>query len=381
MNRALIVTSVASMISQFNIPNIKLLIELGYKVTVATNFKNPGNIPEDESVKLINFLEEMDVECINIPFSRNPVDKHNIESYKILKEIITSNGYKLIHCQSPIGGAITRLAAKGTSGKIIYTAHGFHFFKGAPLKNWVTYYPLEKYLSRYTDVLITINNEDFFNSKKFHAKKLKKVHGVGIETHHNIIDDDKIKEMKKELGILKNQMVFISVGELNDNKNHSIVLKAFSTLTELNYQYLIIGQGPKADELQMLINKYELTDNIKLLGYRDDVPELLSLSDVFIFPSYREGLSKALMEAMSYGLPVIASKIRGNIDLVCEKKGGYLFNPNDYRSLSKKIKNLYYHGEKRKSFSEWNKDIITEYDMKKVNEEMKEIYKYILEIK
>lgn len=333
--KVLILASVASMIDQFNIPNIKLLIEMGFTVEVACNFLS-GNTCSDEKIQTLKtMLDKMGVKIYQIDFARDAFKlSQNLRAYRQVLEIMTNNRYEFIHCHSPIGGLCGRLAGHKTKTKVIYTAHGFHFYKGAPLLNWLVYYPIEKFLSRYTDVLITINKEDFARAKTFHARKVEYVPGVGIDIDKiQAVTVDRTKK-RKELGIPDDAFLFISVGELNRNKNHEIVIRALSMLdANDNLYYIIAGTGPLKGHLQSLIKKSGLSSRIQLLGYRTDVIKLLKISDCFVFPSLREGLPVALMEAITCGLSVVCSSIRGNTDLVDDDLNGCLFRSSDIGSL------------------------------------------------
>ena len=210
--------------------------------------------------------------------------------------MINENKYAFIHCHNPISGIISRLAAKKSNTKIIYTAHGFHFYKGAPVKNWILFYPIEKLCSLYTDVLITINKEDYKLAKnKFYARKIVYIPGIGIDISkfQNVqINKD---ELKKELGLPKEGFILLSVGELNKNKNHSVVIKALSELGRKDIHYIIAGVGSLKNELEKLAIEKNIEDQVHFLGYRTDIDKIYQIADVFVFPSYREGLSVALM--------------------------------------------------------------------------------------
>ena len=322
MKKALQLASVASMIDQFNIPNIKLLRSIGYKVDVVADFTNPGNISIERARELIKQLESMDVRVIDIAVPRSLDPKTVISAYRRVRELVTTEHYNLIHCHSPIGGAIVRLAAKNErkkGTKVIYTAHGFHFYNGAPLKNWILFYPVEKWLSRYTDILITINQEDYKRaSGKFYAKKIIYVPGIGVDTEKFGLHANG-SNIRKELGIKCDDIMFLSVGEFNTNKNHEVVIRAMTQLEQKLY-YIIVGKGNKENELKQLIIQLKLQDRVKLVGFRNDIADIYNAADVFIFPSFREGLSVSLMEAMASGLPVVCSRIRGNIDLISKRK-------------------------------------------------------------
>lgn len=336
MKRALMYASVASMIQQFNMNNIKLLIELGYKVDVACNFEFGSTISNEKIELLKNDLKDLNVDYYHIPVPRKITDLKNIkESYKQTLDLLNKMNYDLIHCHSPIGGLICRIANKNSNNykncKMIYTAHGFHFFKGNnPVKNFV-FRNIEKYGAKYTDVLITINKEDYAAAKKFKLKKngrVEYVPGIGIDLEKiDSIQGDK-KKLCNELNIPEDSILLLSVGELNENKNHKAVIDTLPSLSE-NIHYIICGTGKLYDEYIEKAKNLNIANRLHLLGYRDDVIKIMKSSDIFIFPSKREGLSVALMEAMACGLPCIASKIRGNTDLITFYDYGYLFKNNN----------------------------------------------------
>lgn len=371
--KVLIVASVASMIDQFNMPNIRLLQEMGYEVHVACNFEKGNSCSLEKIQTLKKLLENIEVKYYQINFERNILKIFsNFSAYKEVKKILEKNRYRFLHCHSPIGGVIGRIAGYLTQTKVIYTAHGFHFFKGAPLLNWLLYYPIEKYLSRYTEILITINKEDYERAKTFYAKKVEYIPGVGIDVEK--IKNIKIdKEQKrKELGLSKDSIVLLSVGELNKNKNHSIVIKALAKLNNPNIHYLICGQGNLKEYLEKLIKKLKLENNVKLLGFRKDIYEIYKISDIFVFPSKREGLSVALMEAIVCELPIICSDIRGNRDIVENEKNGILIkkekNYNLKLILNKILK------KKKNSIKIFNESIIKKINIKVINKIMRKIY-------
>jgi len=356
--------------AKFLIPHIKMLIELGHTVDVAFNIRQEID-PE---------IVKMGCKVHTIDFQRSPLHKDNIKAYVTLKKIITINNYELIHTHTPVASAITRLVCKNMGNiKIIYTAHGFHFYKGAPLKNWILYYPIEKYLAKYTDVLITMNKEDYELAKnKFKAKKIEFVPGVGIDVEKIIdIKVDRILK-RKELGLSENDFVILSIGELNKNKNHETVIKSISKLETENIKYIICGQGPLDHYLRNLICKLNLRDKVQLLGFRRDVIEILKISDLLIFPSFREGLPVSVMEAMASGLPCIGTKIRGNQDLISEGKGGlFIDKPIDVENFVRAIQKLEKDENLRRIQGEYNFSNIKKYDIKNINNILDSIYKDI----
>lgn len=312
MKRVLMLASVASMIDQFNMPNIALLQKLGYQVDVACNFIE-GNTCSDERVaELKQKLQDMHVRCYQIDFARNI--KHMGQNMKALWQVeglMKQNTYAFCHCHSPIGGVVARIAGHRTRTKVIYTAHGFHFYQGAPVMNWLVYYPVEKMLSRWTDVLITINHEDYkLAKKKFKMKKLTYVPGIGIDTQRECLSQKEKEEKRKELGIPQAAFLITNAAEFTPNKNQKTVIEAIESLDNPNIYFVMCGIGEKKAELEAYVKEQGLQEHIRFVGFRTDLHEILQASDCFVLSSFREGLSVALMEAMAEGLPVVCGRIR-----------------------------------------------------------------------
>lgn len=378
MKKALIVASVASMIDQFNMQNIKLLIDNGYKVDVACNCKVGNTISDERVEQLIRKLKSWDVNVYHVPIPRKVADVQNIvKSIKIVKNIIKNGNYEIMHSHSPIGSVVARIAScseRKNGLRVIYTVHGFHFYKRAPLKNWMVFFPIEWMFSWITDELITINKEDYsFARKHLHAKHCSYIPGVGINIDNFVLTSEENRLTKRtSLGLKDDEIFILSVGELNSNKNHRIVLEALSRINNTNCRYFIAGKG---DNDTFLMNEAErLGVDLTLLGYRNDVNELLNAADIYVFPSFREGLSVALMEAMASGLPCIASNIRGNTDLICPQKGGFLCNPNSSDEFSSAIQQLSCNPTLCKKYGKYNQKRIEMFSMNRVLEKTKNIY-------
>ena len=339
MKRMLMLASVASMIDQFNMPNIELLQEMGYEVHVACNFEKGSTCTDEKVLELKKKLKKLHVRFFQIDFERNVMKlNQDLKAYKQVLKLARKYQYTFIHCHSPIGGVVGRLVGHKTNTKVIYTAHGFHFYKGAPVQNWLLYYPIEKFLSRYTDILITINKEDYQRAKKkFDAKKVEYVPGVGINIKK--FQDIKIDRERKrrELGIKTEDTVLISVGELNKNKNHEVIIKALAKLQRPDIQYLLVGKGSLKEYLAEMAKNLGVGEQVHFLGFRNDVAELYKTADIFVFPSKREGLPVALMEAMTCGIASIASGVRGNTDLIKNEFNGILTSPNRSEDYEKAI--------------------------------------------
>ena len=362
--KILYVTTVSGTINAFLIPHIHMLLDQGYSVDIACN------VQREIDISLIN----RDCKVFDIELQRSPLKKENYLAYKKLKSIVQN--YDIVHTHTPVASTILRLACKNYKKiKVFYTAHGFHFYTGAPIANWLIYYPIEKWLSRYTDVLITINKEDYQRAKKlFKAGRVEYIPGVGLDTRKfaNVTIDRFAK--RKELGLSEDAFVLLSVGELNKNKNHEIVIKALARLNNSKIYYVICGAGPLHNHLNELSNKLGVGNQVKLLGFRSDIAEIYKAADLFVFPSLREGLPVSLMEAMASGLSVVCSNIRENRDLVKDGVGGYFVKPKDVDKFAQYIKDLFVCTENSKSMTEYNIEAVKFFDSKAVIKRMQEIY-------
>lgn len=367
--KILYVTTIGRTMSFFT-DFIRVLLQDGHQVDIATNENNGDSSVPDEICKL-------GCSVYHISCTRSPLSKGNLKCIKEIRKIVQANHYDIVHCHTPIASACTRLACRKirkSGTKVIYTAHGFHFYTGAPIINWILYYSIEKICAKWTDVLITINTEDFSRAKrKFKATgKIVFVPGVGIDTDkfsNVIINRD---EKRVSLGLPKDAFILLSVGELNENKNHQIVIRALAELKDPNMHYVIAGKGNQKVLLEKLANDLGVGKQVHLLGHRNDIPELDKMADVYLLPSYREGLNVSVMEAMSSGLPCIVSDIRGNRDMVEEGKGGYLINPRDFKTIVFAINRV---KSSIKEFGSYNARQTEKYSKQSISILMKNIYK------
>jgi len=371
--KVLFVATVEIHLLNFHIPFMKLLQEKGYEVHVATKL---GNRQQE--------FDEIGVIKHNVDFSRSPYSPKVFKSLQQMEELLKKIRFSLVHVHTPVAAFITRLACQRTNTHpVLYTAHGFHLYKGAPLKNWLLYYNMEKLAAHWTDGLITINEEDYKAAQKFKLRKNGKVFfvpgvGVDIASLEQRARSISRSKKRKELGLSVGTAVIITVGELNANKNHIQVLKALSKLTKTNFHYLIVGNGESEQKLKKAVNELMLQDKVSFLGFRRDVPELLTASDVFILTSRKEGLPKAVLEAMAIGLPIIATDVRGNRDLVKSGENGYLVPVDDVETTSQVIKKLISSPELRNSMQEKNKEKARAYALDRILPQMEKIYEYIL---
>ena len=366
-----VATVVKNHIMEFHIPYLKMFKEAGWETAVAA--RNDYKNPEDCQIPYCDTYYD-------IPFERNPFKPGNLEAYRKLKEIIDAGHYDIIHCHTPVGAALTRLAARASrkrGTKVIYTAHGFHFYKGAPLLNWMIFYPVERWLAHYTDTLITINKEDYERAKSFKAGRVCYVPGVGVDLNKFNTQSVNREGKRRELGFTKDDFILLSVGELIPRKNHQLVLHALGLLQKQgklgNIQYVICGRGVKLDELKALAQELQIADHVHFLGYRNDISAICQASDLFVFMSKQEGLPVAMMEAMACGVPVICSDIRGNTDLVENGVSG-IISESTPEKLAENILQLVSNPSKLQELSAQAAKMIQKFDLSTVEPEMLKIY-------
>ena len=367
-----VATVVKTHIMEFHIPYLKMFKEMGWETAVAAR-----NDYENQVDCVIPYCDHY----YDVPFERNPLKPGNLKAYKSLKQVIDESAYDIIHCHTPVGAMLTRLAAKQARRrrtKLFYTAHGFHFYKGAPFINWILYYPVEKWLSRYTDVLITINTEDYERAKSFKAGKVFYVPGVGIDLKKfNVGCVDK-KSKRKEIGVQLDDFVLLSVGELISRKNHEVVIRAMEVLKQdrklEHLEYVICGRGTYEPELKKLAVELKVADHVHFLGYRSDICEICNCSDLFIFMSRQEGLPVALMEAMACGLPIVCSNIRGNKDLIDDGVTG-LISDNTPEGVARAIDKLRNDNSLRERLALAALQKVKQFDLRSIVEEMKKVYR------
>lgn len=364
MKNFLMVTTIQNTIEAFLIPHIKMLEKNGYEVWIATNIHQ--EIPEELSNN----------KWINISFSRNPFSKNSFKAIKEMRKLIKNNNFEMVHFHTPVAAFLGRYAAmKEKQKNIIYTAHGFHFFKGAPIQNWLIYYPMEKLAINWTDKIITINEEDFQRAKKIARKNTKvyKVNGVGLslENYRNG-NSNKIKE---ELKILENEYVISMIGELNKNKNQIQLLKAVTLLKNKsinNIRIVLVGIGNQEDLLREEAEKNNL--KIDFLGYRKDVKDIMAASHIICSMSYREGLPRNIMEGMAQGKPFVVTGIRGNSDIIKDNKNGFLVEVNNFKETADKIENLIKDRNLISMITGNNFVDMNKFSIEKILKEMEKIY-------
>lgn len=368
VKKVLFAANLESFFTKFLVPQLKYFKEQGYEVHVACGFEGV-DIPYCDKKFDVNFARSLNF-------------KQNIQSYKQIKEVLKNEKYDLISCHTPFGGAITRLAFKNLKikdTKLVYMAHGFHFYKGAPLFNWLAYYPVEKYLAKYTDAVITINLDDYEIAKKKFKTDVRLVKGVGLDVSKFDFEmSDKEKEEYREtLEIKKDDFVMIYPAEILPRKRQIWLMQTLkNTLLENpNFKLLLPGKDSMNGKCHKLIKDLKLENQVKLLGFRKDIPKLITISDLAVTSSMQEGLPVNVMEAMYVGLPIVATACRGNRDLIKNGKNGFVVNINDRKTFIKKVD--YFSKlklEEKEKIKEINKEYIKPYLLDNVLKEITDIY-------
>lgn len=365
--KILYTATVLSHICQFHLPYLQTLQEVGVEVHVAAR----DNLAEKNGLKL-KYTDRY----FNIPFQRSPKDVRNWKAYSQLKELLHQEHYDVIVCNTPMGGIITRLAAQETrkqGTKVIYMAHGFHFYQGAPKKNWLVFYPIEKCMARYCDVLITINEEDYaLARKKFHTR-VEHIHGVGVsaERYHPVSEEER-REMRKAEGLSDDDFVILCTGELNENKDQKTLIAAAAKLKDTipNLKVLLAGNGPLEQALREQIRAEHLENIVQLLGYRTDLEKVVPAVDLVASCSHREGLGLNIIEAMLCKKVVVVSENRGHRELVDNSITGYLVPAGDGDQFSQRITELALDEDKRGRMSAEGYRKATKYTIAAVRKEL-----------
>lgn len=374
MNRKIaFVATVYRHLEAFHLPFIRLLQNKGYEIHA---YARPDH-GKDGVLK-------NNVICHDIPFQRSPFHWDNLKALKELTSSFRKEKFQLIHVHTPVAGILGRIAAKQAKiPYVMYTAHGFHFFNGAPLHYWLLYYPVERMMARWTDSLITINEEDFRRANKFNVRKdVHLVPGVGVETKQFVLNNEiEVRKHKRnELQLSEKDFVILCVAELNDNKNQKQLIEAVHVLSKKynNIKCLIVGIGESHQFLQDMVNQLQLNKIVHFLSFRRDIPELLAASDVVTLLSKREGLPKALLEALAASKPIVATNIRGNRDLVADGVNGYLVPVSDVEATVKALTKLINDPLKIQQMGYKSKEIVKRYDLEEVLLQMEQIYNQAL---
>jgi len=373
MKKRLLITSTDLMMVQFLLPHIQNLAENGYAVDIACS--DVGGRVEEIKGKTKAYTENIFV----LDLQRSPLSPQNAKGYKQLKQIFSEHRYDIVWTNEPVMGVATRLAAKkarknGTT--VLYMCHGFHFFNGAPKVNWLIYYPIEKLMAPRADCICTINTEDYKRAQGFKTKRVEYIHGIGINTDR-LTPGENQNNIRVELGLSEDAFLVLSVGELNENKNQKVILKAVNKLNDVSIHYILCGKGDQLENLQTLTRELGIENNVHFLGYRTDVVDICSQADVYVMPSKREGLPVASLEAMYCGLPVIASDTRGIQDYVADGKSGFLCGTESQSEFAAAILHMKNNAALRMQCGDFNRETVKAYCLGQVKEEVLNLFSRI----
>lgn len=377
MKKVLFITTISGFLQQFEMNDVHILQKAGYEVHYATNFNNP--IYEVN----IDDLKRMGIVLHQIDIQKSPRRLlENTKALRQLKVLMKREKFRIIHCHNPMGGVLGRLAAAshGEGAYVIYTAHGFHFYQGAPVKNWLLYYTAERLLARRTDMVITINREDYIRAGKFHLRKngrVEWIHGVGVDSRRFQPKPKLRKQKRKELGIPENSFHIVTAAELNSNKNQKVIIEALADLKNKEICYSICGKGDNAENLERLIREYHLEQQVRLLGYRRDMEEILQTADCFAFPSIREGLGIAAVEALCCGIPLIASDNRGTREYARDGYNSIICRADQPADFKEAIQRMYSDTEYHNLLSSHCRETAEKFSVEAVGKIMEGIYESV----
>lgn len=360
MKKVLIVATVQSHVAQFHNLTIRALIEKGYEVHVAAR----DNLKEKDTLQLADGVVTFD-----IPFARSPLSPANLKAYRRLKALLRQEQYDILYCHTPVGGVLSRLTGnryRKRGLRLIYVSHGFHFFRGAPKKNWLLYYPIERLLARRTDALVTINREDYELAKRrLPAKEIYHVDGIGADFSRLAPPADRAT-LRERLGLSEDSFLLLSVGELNKNKNQIVILRALSLVKDPHILLFLAGRGPMEDTLRREAEALGIAEQVRFLGYTRDLAPYLYGADAFALMSYREGLGLAAIEAMYCGLPLLTSDRHGIRDYSVNGESGYLSAPDDSEALAAHITALARDAATRRHMGEENRLRAEKYNAERI---------------
>lgn len=374
--KKILITCTELMMIQFLVPHVKNLADNGFEVEIACS--NVGGRMDEVRNALDGVVKAMHT----LRLERSPVSPRNVLGYGDMRRLLKENHYDIIWTNEPVMGVVTRLAAnkyRKTGTKVVYMCHGFHFFKGASKLNWLVYYPIERLMAHCCDAIVTMNQEDYDRAQSFKTKKVYKIPGVGVDTHRfHIQPSPELRAAKrKSMGIPEDAYVILSVGELTKRKNHEVMLRAIKELNDSSCRYLLCGKGNLREYLEKLAIDLGIDHQVHFLGYRMDIPEIFHTADCFAFPSLQEGLPFALMEAMESGLPIACSRIRGNVDLIEDQKGGIrcdVHSSEDFCAAIRKLRDM-----DAEALAAYNRQKLKQFDLKHTKTVILELFREVLE--
>lgn len=341
----LVANVVKEHVLKFHVPTIACLKAQGWTVDVAAS--------GDEDVPYCD-------RQIRGEWKRSPFTLDTLKGIRQLRRVIDEGQYDIVYCHTPVGALVARLAARNArkqGTKVVYFAHGFHFFSGAPLINWLLFYPIERLLARFTDLLITLNDEDYARAKRVFPKTLPvmRVPGVGVDFARLDVEDpaQARRTLRSEWGIPQDALTLIYVAELIPNKNQKML---FDALLEIHKHrpdtYLVLVGPDHADgRFQQLAQQMGVAEFVVFTGWRSDIGACLRAADIAVASSLREGLALNIVEAMYCGLPVVATDNRGHVPIIRDGENGYLVHVGESGKMARRVLELAEHPEIRERFA------------------------------
>jgi glycosyltransferase involved in cell wall biosynthesis len=376
MKKALLLAPMGSVHRRFNRANIEALLALGYSVELCANFEN-GDGPESHNEAFVAACRKEGIPTHSIPFGRHSL-LASLRCLPRLKALLKAEKYDIVHTHTETGGLLLKLAvsAKGES-KFCYTPHGMSFWKGSGWKSQLIYKPLERWICSAMELNFGMNREEVDSLNRWNSATATYVHGIGLNIERMQSPTQARNLTREAFGVGPNELLIASVGELDDNKNHIAAVRALARLNRRDFKYVICGVGPRKEALLQEAARLGIGNQVLLVGFRSDIPDVLHASDLFVFPSFHEGMPVSVLEAMASGLPVVCSNIRGNVDVIAEGDNGYLFAPSDVETLTSKLAWLMDHAELRAAMGARNRADVVPFSLHAVTHELTQIYSHV----
>ncbi len=373
--KKLLITSTDMMMIQFLVPHVKYLSEHGFHVEIACS--EVGSRMEDVREALGGVAKAIHT----LRLERSPVNPRNLLGYRDLRKLLKKKEYDIIWTNEPVMGVVTRLAARDArkSGThVVYMCHGFHFFKGAGIPSWLIYYPIERIMAHFCDSIVTINQEDYRRAKPWLPEgAVVHIDGIGVDFSRHPCFAER-EQTRESLGLTADDILLLSVGELQNRKNHAVILQALAKLNDPNLKFFICGKGELEKDLRLLAQQLKLENQFVLLGYRMDIPQIMGAADIYVHPSKREGLGLASLEAMAAGLPLVTSNIQGIPDYVENGVTGFSCDPMDVDSYADHIRILAQDRALRAEISRTNLERVRKYAIDRIQHEVCAYFKSLI---
>ena len=321
----------------------------------------------------------------DVEWSRNPLDPRNLLGTPgKIREIVLREKYNIIHVHTPVAAFVTRYALKDLRDrlkcKVIYTAHGFHFFKGGnSLKN-TAFINLEKSAGKWTDYLVTINHEDKSAALEYGLVAPNHTHympGIGVDLKYynrDTVSDSAVADVRQKLGIGKDTPLLLSVAEFTARKHHVDAIEAFAKLARRDVHLALAGTGPLMAKMKQLATELGVIDRIHFLGNRSDVPVLMKAACANILVSDQEGLPRCVLESLALEVPTIGTKIRGTQDLL-EGGCGLLVDVGDVDGLAAAMTWMLDRPQEAAKMAKLGYERISTYDLEVVIQLHEQLYK------